>query len=124
MKLKQKRNRGIILTREGWQKLQNARLESEIQENFGSKYTLEELSECAEITPVTLRKVLTREEGVDKRTLVRLFMAFNLELNESDYSKPDQDSVRLEGTIPKNASIGERQLMYLFYMDAQKNSTR
>ncbi|MUG95741.1 hypothetical protein F7734_26655 [Scytonema sp. UIC 10036] len=84
-----KRNRGVILTREGWQKIQNAKLEWEFQENFGSRCTLEELSERVGITPVTFRKVLTRETGVDKQTLVRLFMAFNLELGRSDYIKPE-----------------------------------
>nr|MDZ8009468.1 NB-ARC domain-containing protein [Nostoc sp. DedSLP05]MDZ8100991.1 NB-ARC domain-containing protein [Nostoc sp. DedSLP01] len=88
---KPKRNRGLILTREGWQKLQNAKLEWEFRENNGSKSTLEELSEQAGITPVTLRKILTRETGVDKRTLVRLFMMFNLELAQSDYTSPDSD---------------------------------
>jgi len=50
------------------------------------------------ITPVTLAKVLA-QEGVDKRTLVHLFMAFNLELNKSDYSQPGSDFERFEGAI-------------------------
>ena len=95
MKLQQpRRNRGIILTRSGWQKLQNATLELEFQEKSGDKYTLEELSERTGLTTVTLTKVLARKEGVDKRTLVHLFMEFNLELNQSDYSKIDNDLER------------------------------
>jgi WD40 repeat protein len=89
MNRQSKRNRGVILTREGWQKLQNAKVEWEFQENFGSRWTLEELSERVGITPVTFRKVITRETGVDKQTLVRLFMAFNLDLGQSDYTKPE-----------------------------------
>ncbi|WP_152592086.1 NB-ARC domain-containing protein [Nostoc sphaeroides] len=88
---KPKRNRGLMLTREGWQKLQNAKLEWEFRENNGSKSTLEELSEQAGITPVTLRKVLTRETWVDKRTLVRLFMMFNLDLDKTYYTSPNSD---------------------------------
>lgn len=42
---KQKRQRGVILTSEGLQRLQEARLKSERQENFGERYTLEQLSE-------------------------------------------------------------------------------
>jgi WD40 repeat protein len=113
---KQKRNRGLILTREGWQKLQNAKLEWEFRENYGSKCTLEELSEEAGITPVTFRKVLTRETGVDKRTLVRLFMMFNLELDKSDYTNPGSD---LEGqkdlNTLKRVDWGEAIDVSIFY---------
>ncbi|PHM08036.1 hypothetical protein [Nostoc sp. 'Peltigera malacea cyanobiont' DB3992] len=67
---KPKRNRGVILTPEGWQKLQQAKLEGEIREKSGSKYTLEEISERAGLTSNTVAKILTNQEGVDKRTLV------------------------------------------------------
>ncbi|MBP5975789.1 pentapeptide repeat-containing protein [Brasilonema sp. CT11] len=113
---KQKRNRGLILTREGWQKLQNAKVEWEFQENSGCKCTLEELSEQAGITPVTFRKVLTREIGVDKQTLVRLFMAFNLELQQSDYTKPDSDLVKQEDLkVLKRVDLGEAICVSIFY---------
>ena len=85
---KQKRRRGIILTREGWQKFQNAKLEWELQDNKGYKFTLEELGDRASLTTATLRKILTRDRGVDKRSIVTLFTAFNLELNPNDYTSP------------------------------------
>ncbi|MBD2248284.1 NB-ARC domain-containing protein [Nostoc sp. FACHB-888] len=113
---KPKRNRGLILTREGWQKLQNAKLEWEFRKNNGSKYTLEELSEQAGITPVTFRKILTRETGVDKRTLVRLFMMFNLELDKSDYTSPDSDLKGQEDLKnPKRVDWGEMVDVSIFY---------
>ncbi|MEH1815256.1 MAG: NB-ARC domain-containing protein [Nostoc sp.] len=117
MKLeKPKRNRGLILTREGWQKLQNAKLEWEFRKNNGSKSTLEELSEQAGITPVTFRKILTRETGVDKRTLVRLFMMFNLELDKSDYTSPDSDLKGQEDLKnPKRIDWGEMVDVSIFY---------
>jgi len=117
MKLqKQKRNRGLILTLEGWQKLENAKLEWEFQENNGSKFTLEELSERVGITPVTFRKVLNRETGVDKQTLVRLFMAFNLELNKSDYTQPGSDLEKQEGLkVAKRVDLGEAVDVSVFY---------
>ncbi|MEH1939680.1 MAG: NB-ARC domain-containing protein [Nostoc sp.] len=110
---KPKRNRGLILTREGWQKLQNAKLEWEFRENNGSKSTLEELSEQAGITPVTFRKVLTRETGVDKRTLVRLFMMFNLELDKSYYTSREND--REASKAPKRVDWGEMVDVSVFY---------
>ena len=111
-----RRNRGIILTSEGWQKLQNAKFEWEVQKNSGDKYTFEDLSERTRLTPVTLRKVLACKEAVDKRTIVHLFMAFDLELNKSDYSQPNTDFERLERTIlPKRQDWGEAVDANVFY---------
>ncbi|MBW4595641.1 MAG: hypothetical protein KME46_22720 [Brasilonema angustatum HA4187-MV1] len=113
---KQKRKRGLILTPQGWQKLQNAKVEWEFQENSGCRCTLEELSEQAGITPVTFRKVLTREIGVDKQTLVRLFIAFNLKLQQSDYTKPDSDLVNQEDLkVLKRIDLGEAICVSIFY---------
>src|SRR5579883_171501 len=114
---KQKRKRGLILTREGWQKLQNARLDWEYQqENTGSGCNLDELCEKAGLTPVTFRKVMTREVGVDRQTLVRLFMAFNLELEKSDYTQPDPDLVTPSTLqLPKRIDWGEATDVSAFY---------
>ncbi|MBW4568764.1 MAG: AAA family ATPase [Tolypothrix carrinoi HA7290-LM1] len=111
-----KRNRGLILTREGWQKLENAKLEWEFHENNDTRCTLEELSERVGITPVTFRKVLTRETGVDKQTLVRLFMAFNLELDKSDYTKPESDLEKQENLkLLKRVDLREAVDVSVFY---------
>jgi WD40 repeat protein len=114
---KQKRKRGLILTREGWQKLQNARLDWEYQqESAGSGCNLDELCEKAGLTPVTFRKVMTREVGVDRQTLVRLFMAFNLELEKSDYTQPDPDLVTPSMLqLPKRIDWGEATDVSAFY---------
>ncbi|MBO3463767.1 helix-turn-helix domain-containing protein, partial [Aetokthonos hydrillicola] len=105
---KQKRNRGLILTRQGWQKLQNAKLEQEFKEKNSSRFTIEELSDRAGITPVTFRKVMSREVGVDKQTLMRLFTAFGLELDKIDYTKPSPDLVTQEGLkTPERIDWGE-----------------
>ncbi|MDY7023254.1 MAG: NB-ARC domain-containing protein, partial [Cyanobacteriota bacterium] len=84
-----KARRGVILTSEGWQKLQNAQQEREKQENSVKSYTIEILSEITKLDPATISKVLHREVGVDKRTLERFFHAFNLEFSQSDYKKLD-----------------------------------
>ena len=81
---KQKRSRGLIFTDKGLQKLQLITLSREGREKSGKKYTLEELSEITGLAYNTVFKVLKRQKGVDKRTLVKFFMAFDLELN-SDY---------------------------------------
>lgn len=113
---KLRRNRGVILTREGWLKLEQARLELEFQKKSGEKCTFEELSERTRLTPVTLRKVLTREEGVDKRTLVQSFIAFGLELSKSDYSQPDPDFKTVGAAIvPKRQEWGEAACVSAFH---------
>ncbi len=113
---KPKRNRGIILTRKGWQKLQNAKTEWEFQENSGCKYTLGEVSERAGLAPNTVAKVLARQEGVDKQTIVRLFTAFDLELEKSDYTHSDPNSKSLEGLkTPKRIDWGEATDVAVFY---------
>jgi WD40 repeat protein/transcriptional regulator with XRE-family HTH domain len=113
---KPKRNRGVILTREGWQKLQKAKLEEELREKSGSKYTLEEISERAGLTSNTVAKILANQEGVDKRTLVYLFMAFNLELNPQDYLKLNSDLAKLQNLkSAKRFDWGETIDVSVFY---------
>ena len=118
---KSRRQRGLVLTRTGWQKLQDAKLEWEISNNHGYRCTLEELSNLAGITPVTLRKVLARDEGVDKRTLVQLFMALELDLTQSDYSKPDYEQQGQDDEIvPSAVDWGEIVDVSVFYGRAQE----
>ncbi|GAB1543434.1 hypothetical protein NUACC21_61080 [Scytonema sp. NUACC21] len=112
---KPKRSRGVILTLKGWEKFQKAKLESEFRENSGSRYTLEEISERAGLAPNTVAKILVREEGVDKQTLVRLFVAFKLELNKSDYSKSNPNLERLEGLNTPKRIDSEEVCLSIFY---------
>jgi WD40 repeat protein/transcriptional regulator with XRE-family HTH domain len=81
-------NRGIILTTEGWQKLQETVDKYEYQEKYGEKLTIEDISDLTGLDRGTVSKVLNREEGVDRRTLERFLKTFNLTLDKSDYTKP------------------------------------
>lgn len=67
----------------------------ELEENGGERYTLEELSDRTQLAPYTVAKVLAGEEGVDKQTLVLFFRAFNLELDKTDYCRPEADRFAL-----------------------------
>ncbi|MBY5285120.1 NACHT domain-containing protein (plasmid) [Aphanizomenon flos-aquae CCAP 1446/1C] len=87
---KQKRKRGIILTIEGLQKLQAGKIAFEEKENYGNRYTLEYLSELVRVNSVTISKVLSREEGVDKKSIELFFQAFNLKLDKADYTNSDK----------------------------------
>ncbi|MGB3638854.1 MAG: hypothetical protein WBA39_14960, partial [Rivularia sp. (in: cyanobacteria)] len=85
----QKRGRGVVLTSEGWDKLQNALQEFENKSNSDKPLTIEALIEITQLDPATISKVLRREVGVDRRTLERFLRSFTLELDQSDYTKLD-----------------------------------
>lgn len=82
---KYKRSRGIVFTVEGWQKLQAKRKVWESENKSGTRCTLEELSELTGLAYNTVLKIVERQKGVDKRSLVKFSMAFDLELSSSDY---------------------------------------
>jgi transcriptional regulator with XRE-family HTH domain len=94
------RRRGAILTAQGFRKLNQAKTELEIQQNF-KRCTLEDLSEKTGLTPNTLSKVFTGLIGVDKRTLKSCFNAFNLTLLKDDYVYllPEQDNLAEIGSM-------------------------
>jgi class 3 adenylate cyclase len=103
-----KRKRGVILTRRGWQRLQTAQSQSEIQENNGVTYTLEEIGERTNLSANTITKIQRRQVAVDRQSLECYFRAFNLRLNADDYTMPDIDQIEigsrvmLKGGLPVN----------------------
>ncbi|WP_256874358.1 helix-turn-helix transcriptional regulator [Nostoc sp. C057] len=80
------RRRGATLTTQGSRKLNQAKAQLEIEQNF-KRYTLEDLSEKTGLTPNTLSKVFTGSVGVDKRTLECCFNAFNMTLLNNTIAK-------------------------------------
>lgn len=79
------RRRGIILTEHGWQKL----LQAEVLCNqHGERYTYEAIGERTLLDPRTISRILSRDVGVDRRTLKIFFTAFNLQLEPGDYTIP------------------------------------
>ncbi|MEH2260678.1 NB-ARC domain-containing protein [Nostoc sp.] len=81
-----RRKRGVALTTKGLQKIKEAKHQSEAKENFGNRYTLEEMSVHSGLYSATISKVLNREGGVDKQTIEKLFSVFNLKIDKSDYT--------------------------------------
>ncbi|EAW37852.1 AAA-like domain-containing protein [Lyngbya sp. PCC 8106] len=87
------RRRGVTLTIQGSRKINQAKAEIEIEQNF-KRYTLESLSEATGLTPTTISKVFTGSARVDKRTLQYCFDAFNLTLLANDYQyNSDRDNL-------------------------------
>lgn len=82
---KQSRKRGVVLSQQGWQKLVQAEV---LHDRFGKRYTHEQLSERSLLDVRTISRILSCEVKVDKSTLRTFFRAFNLQLNENDYTTP------------------------------------
>ncbi len=80
-----KRKRGVILSSQGWQRLQAAEHLAAIQQNEGRAYTLEQLTHQTQLSPNTLTKVRRRQKPVDQLTLEAYFAAFGLSLSPNDY---------------------------------------
>lgn len=85
---KRSRNRGLVLSEQGWQKLMQAGV---LYDKFGNRYTYEQLSDRSFLDERTISRLLSCEVKVDKSTLKTFFRAFNLILESGDYmsSSPD-----------------------------------
>ncbi|HLP89852.1 MAG TPA: AAA-like domain-containing protein [Nostocaceae cyanobacterium] len=87
----QKRKRGIILSSQGWQRLQAAEYLSAARENAGNSYTLEQLSDRTGLSTKTITKVRHRQKPVDQPTLAAYFQSFGLSLKKDDYITHEPD---------------------------------
>lgn len=85
---KRKRDRGVILTHQGWQKLQRAKQAEEVQHNYSQHFTFEQLSNRTGLSQQTISRILKRKEGVDKQSLEYLLCSFGLELFPGDSHQP------------------------------------
>src|SRR4028119_851912 len=74
-----------IFTPQGFQQIQTAISQTDNWNPYTKSCPLEALSEQTGLSTHTLSKVHARKAGVDLRTLVRYFSAFDLTLEPSDY---------------------------------------
>ncbi|MGL4621854.1 NB-ARC domain-containing protein [Chroococcidiopsis sp.] len=81
---KSKRERGVILTAQGWQKLQRVKQAVEVESNWGRRLTREQLSDRTGLSLHTISRILQRQERVDRQSLECFFHAFSLELSPED----------------------------------------
>ncbi|MBD2342547.1 AAA-like domain-containing protein [Anabaena subtropica] len=103
---KSKRKRGVVLTPTGLQRLQEAILAWEILENKGDRLTLEELSRQINISAKTLSRLWSLSASIDQKTLKLCFSAFNLEINEEDYTLLNQENeTEISGFLSESSSI-------------------
>jgi WD40 repeat protein len=98
------RKRGVLLTEQGLKKLNTARRQAEKRDNFGDRFTLEELSDRTQLSLKTMAKVLDRKSTVDRQTLDACFCAFNLTLEATDYQYPHSPPLKLPAASPEKTT--------------------
>jgi hypothetical protein len=85
-----KRYRGLVLTQVGRQKIHDCiqNLERKIGIHQGARAIAErvQLIEMDGIHPMTVRKILRGQQGVDKRSMLHVFAALQLSLEAEDYA--------------------------------------
>jgi transcriptional regulator with XRE-family HTH domain len=84
-----KRSRGIVPSCEGLKRLQAAIVAAELKENYGNRFTQEELSSRMGVSTKTLSRLWSLTAGLDQRTLKLCFSAFDLQLTTKDYTTLD-----------------------------------
>src|SRR4028119_128077 len=88
-----------IFTPQGFQQIQTAISQTDNWNPYTKSCPLEALSEQTGLSTHTLSKVHARKAGVDLRTLVRYFRAFDLTLEPIDYLSPIRHGVTTEPSL-------------------------
>ena len=113
----QKRRRGVVLSTQGWQRLQASEYLSALRDNAGNPYTLEQLSEHTGLSTKTLTKVRRRQNPVAQPTLTAYFEAFGLTLGTDDcVSQPDSNGSWLLANLLQAPLKGQLLVDSPFYI--------
>ncbi|MBW4431082.1 MAG: hypothetical protein KME28_04935 [Pelatocladus maniniholoensis HA4357-MV3] len=113
---KSRRERGVILTAQGRQKLQQMMRAAEIERNGGQYFTQEQLSEYTGLSLNMIARILKQEQTVDKRSLVRFLQAFDSQLLKEDYTQSVCSPKNLEVRQPnQQQDWGEATDVAVFY---------
>ncbi|MEO1096029.1 MAG: NB-ARC domain-containing protein [Cyanobacteria bacterium J06638_28] len=87
-----KRQRGVALTDRGLEQLESAIAAAQEIEKDGKRFTQAELSERANLSIKTIKKIRSRTTAVDETSVRQLLAAFELELEATDYGVPETSS--------------------------------
>jgi hypothetical protein len=80
---KRSRSRGVILSQQGWHKLNQAEV---LCDKWGNRYSYEYLAGRSLLDTRTVSRILSCEVKVDKRTLKIFFQSLDLHLDVDDYT--------------------------------------
>lgn len=101
------RQRGIILSGSGRQRLHEAIRQVAAVKNQGRPYTSKELSQQVGLSEATLSRMWAGKFGVDRRSLQILFNALGLTLTDADYHLPSEGKPLL---LSQTSDLGEENL--------------
>jgi hypothetical protein len=87
-----RRQRGVVLTDRGKQRLEAAIASARDQEKYGARFTQMELEDRAGLSIKTIKKIRHQEGPADQSRVEGLFSAFNLTLEPADYGWPQPDA--------------------------------
>ncbi|MEM9004376.1 MAG: NB-ARC domain-containing protein [Cyanobacteria bacterium P01_F01_bin.86] len=127
-----KRRRGVVLSSDGWQRLQAAQQASELAQNQGASYTVEQLTALTGLSANTLGRVRSLRTPVDWQTLKAYFTAFGLTLTPTDYrpqlakEKPpatDSPKTNLPEGNTSEANISETNTLETNVLDTATSET-
>ena len=114
-----KRKRGVILSSQGWQRLQAIEHLFAVRENAADPFTLEQLSDRTGLSTKTITKARRREKPVDQITLQSYFAAFQLTLTVDDYMSQEaseQNSLATLTSLLRTPLKGQLALDSPFYL--------
>jgi transcriptional regulator with XRE-family HTH domain len=98
------RYRGIVLTSQGLQRLENAITLAREQKKIGSRFTQAELSEQAKLSIKTIKKIREGKIPTDEASVRALFSAFGLALETADYGQPEPSQSTPDAHPPNSNS--------------------
>lgn len=111
------RRRGVVLSSQGWQRLQAVEKLSSIRHNQGKPYTLEQLNQMTGLSANTVTKLRRRQEPVDWQTLETYFAAFGLSISNEDVLGQEEVSAGSMLTSLQQAPLkGPLSLDHPFYV--------
>ncbi|MEO1069828.1 MAG: hypothetical protein AAFW95_12015, partial [Cyanobacteria bacterium J06638_6] len=83
-----RRQRGVVLTDRGKQRLEAAIVSAQDQEKYGARFTQTELEDRAGLSIKTIKKIRESKNPTDKASVRALFGAFGIkELEPADYGQ-------------------------------------
>lgn len=95
---KQRRSRrGLVLSENGFARVNRARRRVELDRNDGARISLEQLSFDVGLSTKTLSRLFSRDVPVDRRTIELLFAGLGLTLRSDDVTLPEH-AARPEGS--------------------------
>ncbi|NEQ42760.1 MAG: NACHT domain-containing protein [Leptolyngbya sp. SIOISBB] len=125
-----KRQRGVVLTEYGLERLEAAIAAAQNQEKYGKRFTQAELSERANLSIRTIKKIRQGTAPVDQPSVKALFIAFGLELESADYGQPEpapQESepqlAKTDQRVATKIDWGEKPDTTIFFGRAEELAT-